>query len=921
MSFLSRLRHKAPASERVSVQSPDKTTAPPSTPATEHDAEAAALPFGSRLLELAFDETHPAHRAAQKRLVELVDAGAISIEQLPWDSARRLAVLAIAAATADAAHFERIASRIEDGALWKELATGGSTAKLRQLAAARVETPDELRAVMKAARERDKNVYRIAKTKLDAIHAAEKRTEERWAHMHSIAETIERHVYKPFDNAYVASIDHLEREWRAVDVEIPQELKTRVEAAIDRAREFIAERVRAAGQQAAHDAAVANASPLRAAALDELRKMLAALYAAEDFDANAHAGILERLARLNERWRDTVQYKAATDEETKTFAALRRAVERTAQAMLDTGTLRHGMDAARSDPSEAAVERLSDLIAARALLGETAPPLVAEAESLTREWREKRALALASAAEIERHLGQLIRKAQHALNAGRSRQAFGMRRSIEAKLSRLPRVPKLVTERLQQLDAKLQEIQDWRSFAVTPKRSELIAAMQALIGVERPPAELAEDIKRLQEEWKTLAKGSTDSDGDWAKFHEAAQAAYAPCKAYFEAQAQQRELHLERRKALLARLERYESTTDWEQVEWKNVVDMLRLAKQEWRNCGPSERAATRPIERRFDALLARIQDRLDREYTANIEGKQTLVKQAERLAALTDLAQAANEVKRLQSAWRNIGVTPHAQGQRLWDEFKAHCDAVFDRRRKEHAERLAELDQHEERALALCIEVESSAQRAGEALYAAAARVRELRAEFVQLGELPRDKAHEIQRRFRRAVDEFEHAIARERQREADRAWDNYFDAVSRIGLCQLAAANAQEGVDDTALRRHIDSIDHWPKAGKRAIEQRLAAQPQLDIAENEARLRTLVIRAEIATGTATPDAEQAQRRTMQLQALVKGIGRDSATPRDQLEALALEWAAIGPVSSQAYEALLARFKRCWAIGHGGRG
>ncbi len=910
MSFFSRLVGKAPADVSLPEQSAEAAT-----PIAGTHAEPEALSFGPRLLELACDETDPGHRAAQKRLIELLDADEVSVEQLPWDSARRTAVLAVVAAAANPDKFSQVASRIDDASVWKTLATTGNTAKLRQLAAARIEAVDDLRAVMKLARERDKSVYRIAKEKLDAINAAARELDAQRAHMQSLAETIERLSYKPFDGAYAASVDHLEKQWRALDVEIPPDLRERATAAFDRAREVIAGHIHAAGMQAAHEAAVANAPGIRASTLEELQKILGSLYEADVFDEGARTQVSARLAKIKERWRATLDYRAATPEEMTAFPALCRAIERTCEIMSSAGTLQQQLTAAQSEGSAATIEPLERLIKDRHLLGDELPGIVASAALLAKQWREKHEAERASAADAERHIAQLIHKAQHALRAGRSRQAFGMRRSIDAKLARLPKVPKPLTERLQQLDAKLQEVEDWRRFAVTPKRSELIERMQALIGAEISPPQLAEEIKRLQEEWKTLAKTSTDSDEDWEKFHAAAQAAYAPCKAYFGAQAEQREHNLDRRRSLLARIEQYETATDWEQVDWRNVANAVRAAKQEWRTCGPTERAATKPIEKQFNSVLKRIQDRLDREYDANLERKRALVTQSQRLAELTDSAQAANEVKRLQHAWRQVGITPRAEGQRLWEAFKTHCDAVFEQRRKEHTDRMAEREQHEERALALCMEVESASQLQGEALYGSAARIREARDEYAQLGELPRDKAQEVQRRFRRAVEQFEHAIARQRQREGELAWDSFFDAVNRIRLHQL-----EQGAlaDDTELRRQIDAIERWPKGAKQAIEQRLATQANNDAGENEAQLRALAIRAEIVTGVSTPQADQSQRRAMQLQALVKGIGRGTTPAREQLEELAMEWAAVGPVATEPYEALFARFKRCWSLRHG---
>jgi hypothetical protein len=235
----------------------------------------------------------------------------------------------------------------------------------------------------------------------------------------------------------------------------------------------------------------------------------------------------------------------------------------------------------------------------------------------------------------------------------------------------------------------------------------------------------------------------------------------------------------------------------------------------------------------------------------------------------------------------------------------------VFDKRRKEHTDRMAEVEQHEEQALALCIELEDLARRTGAELYAGAQRVRELRESFAEVGELPRDKAREIQNRFRRAVGEFEHAIVRERDREANQAWTHLFDASNRIRLQQLDPAAS----DAAALRAHIAAITHWPKGGKQAIEHKLGRPFEGDLAVNAATLRSIVIRAEIAAGAPTPEADQSQRRAMQLQALVKGIGRGSATAREQLETLAFEWVGVGPVASDTYVELFTRFEKAWSL------
>src|SRR5260370_12752437 len=115
--------------------------------------------------------------------------------------------------------------------------------------------------------------------------------------------------------------------------------------------------------------------------------------------------------------------------------------------------------------------------------------------------------------------------------------------------------------------------------------------MEALVGSTLDPPVLADRIKGLQEEWRTLSKGAGESlEADWQRFHEAAQKAYQPCREYFEAQGLVRQENLQRREALLARLAAFEAGDNWEQPEWRTVIRALRESKQQWRQYSPVER-------------------------------------------------------------------------------------------------------------------------------------------------------------------------------------------------------------------------------------------------------------------------------------------------------------------------------------------
>jgi hypothetical protein len=78
------------------------------------------------------------------------------------------------------------------------------------------------------------------------------------------------------------------------------------------------------------------------------------------------------------------------------------------------------------------------------------------------------------------------------------------------------------------------------------------------------------------------------------------------------------------------------------------------------------------------------------------------------------------------------------------------------------------------------------------------------------------------------------------------------------------------------------------------------------------------LCIRAELLTDLPTPAGDLELRREHQMQRLVQSMGRGERVTAADLDDLALEWLAVGPVERSKHDELLARFARCRATGPG---
>jgi hypothetical protein len=551
----------------------------------------------------------------------------------------------------------------------------------------------------------------------------------------------------------------------------------------------------------------------------------------------------------------------------------------------------------------------------KAIAAQAAAEAGAEAAKIRDAQDKARADKLATEESAVRQMNGLIGKANGALREGNTGRAAGLRRAIEEKLPSMPVMPAYVTAQIQKLDAALNELKGWKEHAVASKRLELIEAMEALIGSTDTPEALADRIRQLQEDWKTISLGViSDSEADWQRFRQASQTAYQPCRDYFEAQAKQRRDNVERRREVLERLRAFEAAQSGEHPEWRAVATALREAPREWRGYSPVERGAVRAIQEEFDAITARLQSRLDAWHAQNAADKQALIQRAQGLLSSEDGREAVDGVKRLQQEWKAIGSARRDQEQQLWLAFREQCDAVYQKRQQAHSEYTAALEANKAQAMALCEQAETTATLTGTALLEGVGQIPQWRSTFEALGDMPRADERGLHDRFERAIKRCQEQVSQQRARDKDQSFLNLFEAARLIGDYACAEAADREARKLVA-ETFIGGVERWPKGGLEALKEawvKAHSAAQLDFAAQETALRMLCIRAEIRTGSETPAADQALRREYQVQRLLQTMGQHSDPHADDQDALSMEWVRVGPATAAARQALFGRFLSC---------
>ena len=388
-----------------------------------------------------------------------LDAGEIDFEQFRAQAENRSTMLAVVARCQDASRLGVAMADVRTAPDLAQLVIDSPSSRVRQLAAERIDEPEQLRRLLKQVRDKDKNVYKILKQKCDALNAADRRAAANAAEIEALCASIERHSMKSFDSHYAGTLHHLSGRWQALPVPPAEGFTQRAAAALARGRDVIEAHLRQLEQQAAQQAA------------EQAERL-----AARDADEMARQAAREAEQAASDAQSEQQRQAAAAQELELQAAAERRAAEEQA-------------------------------------------------------WRK---------------IGALVRTANAALNDGSTQRAAGLRRAIAERLQSAPVLPVFLTRQLEQLDGKLTDLKQWKEYAVAPKRVELIEEMESLIGSSEEPKPLSERIKALQEDWRTIGKGIVaEAPDEWERFHRASQAAYEPCRIYFEAQAKLRKENLQ----------------------------------------------------------------------------------------------------------------------------------------------------------------------------------------------------------------------------------------------------------------------------------------------------------------------------------------------------------------------------------------
>jgi exonuclease SbcC len=506
--------------------------------------------------------------------------------------------------------------------------------------------------------------------------------------------------------------------------------------------------------------------------------------------------------------------------------------------------------------------------------------------------------------QLLQRLHDVIAKLETQIEAGNLASAAGLEGEGKRLLHSLPAgTAKRVQGEFAALSARVQELKDWRTFATHPKREQFLSDMEKLAADPLEPAVQAERIRELRQAWKDLGPITNHNDRRlFDRFNHAAEIAFKPCREYFDAQAATRKFNLDQRRKICVDLEGYLDKTNWEHADWRAAERILYAAREEWRKYHPVDRSPGRKLDTQFDALTARLHGKLKTEWDRNAALKQAIVTEATAIqAGGLEPREAIDKIKALQQRWRNVGIVPRRIDQRLWKDFRAACDVVFGQREAARTEQRHAVESQLAQAEQLCDEFQRAVEGATSET-AQAGLLTEFNARFDALADLPRDAARRIEQRFR-DIERSYRMLLRQAQHDAVmRGVDRLYDI--DVALAQLEQSQASGTVGDAEVTGRLAAIEALSLERPGPFAERVKALLRGDAqalraaaASTNANRHRLAIEMEIAAGLDTPAEYQQERLAFQVERLNQGMKHRRVMEEAPMQ-IAERWCKTGPVT-----------------------
>jgi hypothetical protein len=277
--------------------------------------------------------------------------------------------------------------------------------------------------------------------------------------------------------------------------------------------------------------------------------------------------------------------------------------------------------------------------------------------------------------------------------------------------------------------------------------------------------------------------------------------------AAVESRAREMAENAERKKALLDAMEAIATDANDVNVHYNQFMELQKQFKE----IHNVDSAVVGDLWKRYSAVTESFYDLLkinkelrDYDFKKNLEKKEEICAEAERLGTMGDVIAAFRRLQELHEEWKGVGPVSPTVREEIWSRFKA-ASTVVNKRHQDHFEQIKQKEaENEVGKKALCDKIEAidySGNASIKDWEAQTAQILEIQKEWRSLGFASRKVNTQLFERFRRSCDAFFAAKATFYKGVKDIQSENL---AKKIKLCEKAEALK----DSTEWRKTTDQF-----------------------------------------------------------------------------------------------------------------
>lgn len=191
-----------------------------------------------------------------------------------------------------------------------------------------------------------------------------------------------------------------------------------------------------------------------------------------------------------------------------------------------------------------------------------------------------------------------------------------------------------------------------------------------------------ERIVELQKKWKEYGYASKKANTVlYNRFRKACDDFFAAKAAYFQRTKDELNSNLEKKTSLCEKAEALKNSDDV-----KKATDEIVKLQTEWKSIGSVPRKHSDALWQRFTSACnyffderKRQNKERHREEQENLDRKRDIIARLSELPKDGDRREIMPKIKELQAEWQTVGFVPFKMKDKIFTEYRAVCDALYD--------------------------------------------------------------------------------------------------------------------------------------------------------------------------------------------------------------------------------------------------